>query len=178
MGLPFIIEIINILSLRLLNIEITPLALSKFRNYQINLYSGGYPKVNWKNWIDLLLDYPLVFLQFLIAPIPVIAIRKIPGIAYLMDGLFVTGLILIISSKIKKYYNNLWIVLSFIFMSLSSMYEFVITGAVRHRYIGIILILPVISEILTKQGKQNFTIRRKGKNDDRNFDVNYESTKY
>ncbi|MFW6017132.1 MAG: hypothetical protein ACOCRK_11895, partial [bacterium] len=154
--IPIIYGIINYVSTNYLNISITPSSLASFRNFQRNSYllSGAvYPEVFWKSWFDVIKDFPFLILQFLFAPFPIIVNMDFSNkITYLLDGIYVSFLISYLLLNIKKVFSNkLWLSIFIMFVSLNSMYEYYMTASIRHRYYGIILLIPMFSELITKR---------------------------
>ncbi|MFW6016812.1 MAG: hypothetical protein ACOCRK_10275, partial [bacterium] len=149
--LPIFFILAELLSQNIINNSLTPEGLASFRNYQGTLREGpgGYPPVNWTNWLDVIFYFPKLFLQFLVAPLPVIVkIDFWTKYAYFADGLFVVFIVVMLlfnNKKIRKY--KFWIFNIFIFISLTCMFEYFLTGAVRHRYPAILMMLPMLSSL-------------------------------
>lgn len=153
--LPLGFLMLNFISNYLLKIQISPESLSLFRNIQrINYFESGvtYPEVEWNSWLDLLLAFPGLFFQFLLAPFPVlIFIPFWTKLAYFADGLFllfVLFLFLISLKGVKKHY--LWITFIVIYLAMSSFFEFHLLGAVRHRFPATILLTVLVSRGLVQ----------------------------
>ncbi len=141
---------LNFLSQSILRISISPESLSLFRNVQrLNYFESGvtYPEVNWTSWLDLFLDFPGLFFQFLLAPFPVlIFIPFWTKIAYFADGLFTLfilflGVVLWKPAKSK----SLWLLFALIYIGMSCFFEFHLLGAVRHRLPSTLLIMGIVS---------------------------------
>ncbi|SHO64444.1 hypothetical protein [Algoriphagus zhangzhouensis] len=141
---------LNFLSQSILRISITPESLSLFRNVQrLNYFESGvtYPEVNWTTWFDLLLDFPGLFFQFLLAPFPVlIFIPFWSKLAYFADGLFTLFILflgLIVWKPTKT--RGLWLLFALLYIAMSCFFEFHLLGAVRHRLPATLLIMGAVS---------------------------------
>ena len=171
---PLLILIGNALSLKFLNIGISPNELANFRNYQRNSYLDSgmtYPSVYWNNWLDLILDVPGITMQFIYAPLPVIVnINFYSSVLYFVDALLMVVLtaILLLNSR-WNLKNHFWWGIICIFLIISSLFEYYLLGAVRHRYFIVLMVFPVIAEGI---------IRRREYNVDRSADVYNGKKKY
>lgn len=142
---------LNFISQALLKISISPESLALFRNVQrLNYFETGvtYPEVEWTSWFDLIISFPGLFFQFLLAPFPVlIFIPFWTKLAYFADGLyllFVLFLLLLTLNTIKNHW--LWITFILIYVAMSSFFEFHLLGAVRHRLPATILLTMLVSQ--------------------------------
>lgn len=150
---PLFFVALNYLSTSILNIPISPESLSLFRNVQrMNYFESGvtYPEVDWRTWLDLILDFPGLFFQFLLAPFPVIIFIPFwTKLAYFADGLYLLFLIFICLTfikNIKKY--SLWLIYIGVYVGMSAFFEFHLLGAVRHRLPATLLILSIAAQAL------------------------------
>lgn len=144
---------------RLFNIRIHPLSLMKFLNSRAReLFLGSpymYPYVIWYNWGDICKDVPGLVAQFLLAPLPVLVhTNPLHTFAYFIDALFVIGIFLLIGLHlvyIKRWFRYLfWLSAVGLFLVGSAVYEFHLLGAVRHRFFGILLLLPPVVDLLAQ----------------------------
>lgn len=139
----------------LYHISITPWGIANFRNSQTEVYSGSrfeYPTLHWTTWWDVISYSPLLLLQFLIAPLPVVKyISLTKSLAYTCDGLFVVMMVGIFLLGIKKNYKNyFWIFIFCLLWFCNGMFEYYITAAVRHRYEIILMILAGLTDAFCK----------------------------
>lgn len=153
-----LLVITSVFSITIINITLSPSGLASYRNYQsanVGLISSRYPFVQWNSWLDVLKDFPGLFAQFNLAPLPIITEGfKLMGYGYILDALFVLLLFVIILFNIKKIVKNkLWLVIILMFMGFSSMYEFYVTGAVRHRMPAILMLIAMVPICFRKKAK-------------------------
>ncbi|WP_146613714.1 hypothetical protein [Algoriphagus yeomjeoni] len=150
---PVVFVGLNAISKAILNIAITPKSLALFRNLQrLEYFESGvtYPEVFWSNWFDLILGFPGLFFQFLLAPFPVlIFIPFWTKIAYFADGLYLLA-ILFLSVLFVRYWKNygIWFLYIGIYLAMSSFFEFHLLGAVRHRLPATLLFLGIAASSL------------------------------
>lgn len=137
---------------KLFNLSVTPQGLSHFRNGQTIQYINtrySYPLIHWKNWLQVITYSPLLLLQFLFAPLPIVShIDPFKGLAYLADALYVIFLTFLFIIRINKNIkgNAFWIINILILWVLNGMFEYYINAAVRHRYYMIIMLIALITE--------------------------------
>jgi hypothetical protein len=149
--------IINFISLKLVNIEITPEKLSQFRNFQRTMFinSGvAYPEVSWSNWFQVLSDLPGLFLQFLVAPVPVIVFIDFwTKYFYFADSLLVLFLLGVIVFRMRYVLSRykLWMIIFIIFVLLNSIFEYHLYSAVRHRLAIVMFLIPLVSTLISKE---------------------------
>lgn len=165
---PLLFSIINLLSIKILNIPLSPIALSNFRNYQRIVYfeSGMvYPVVDWNTWWSMFIDLPGLVIQFMVAPLPILVeIDYLNSTIYFLDAIFILFLIAIILSNIKLLWENVtWVSIMLLLLIPSSIFEYYITGAVRHRYFIFLMIIPLVAYALEK------LVTRRIKNDGKLF---------
>lgn len=149
LGIPLIYMIINKVSSEILGIGLYPVNLQDFRNFQTLKYSESgivYPKVEWSSWFDVLKDYPALIVQFLLSPLPILVEYDfLNSIAYTLDALYVIIALILFLINIRNSYKNLfWVSIILVIIILSSMFEYFLTGAVRHRYVAIIMFIPLL----------------------------------
>ncbi|MEB2777506.1 hypothetical protein SYJ56_19480 [Algoriphagus sp. D3-2-R+10] len=148
---PVFFVALNYLSTSILNISISPESLTLFRNIQrMNYFESGviYPEVAWDNWLDVLLDFPGLFFQFLLAPFPVIIFIPFwTKLAYFADGLYLLAVLILSAFFIKQINKHgLWILYIVIYLAMSAFFEFHLLGAVRHRLPATLLILGLTAQ--------------------------------
>ncbi|WP_439475249.1 hypothetical protein [Algoriphagus formosus] len=147
---PVFIVGLNAVSSQLIGISITPESLSLFRNIQrINYFESGvtYPEVDWDSWLDLFIDFPGLFFQFLLAPFPIlIFIPFWTKLAYFADGLYTLAILLAMVffwRSIKS--NSTWFIFALLYLAMSCFFEFHLLGAVRHRLPATLLIMGIVA---------------------------------
>jgi len=124
--------------------------LSLFRNIQrINYFESGvtYPEVDWRSWFDLIVDFPGLFFQFLLAPFPIlIFIPFWTKLAYFADGLYTLGILLFLIFFWKDVKpNSIWFLFALLYVAMSCFFEFHLLGAVRHRLPATLLIMGIVA---------------------------------
>lgn len=151
LAFPLLFFGLNLISTSILKIPISPESLSLFRNVQrMNYYETGvtYPEVFWTNWLDVILDFPGLFLQFLLAPFPVlIFIPFWTKLAYFADGLYLLFqlfICLISFGQLKKH--SIWLIYIGVYVGMSAFFEFHLLGAVRHRLPATLLIIGLAAQ--------------------------------
>lgn len=165
MSSPLALIGIDVVSRKFINIGVSPQALSSFRTYQSNLWAYGglvFPPVKWYTWSDVLLEYPLIILQFLLAPLPIIVdVNPLTQGLFFIDVLFILAILLILVCSWKaliKY--SFWFIIPFIYIVMSAMFEFFLTGAVRHRYPAIVLLLPLATTLLSQRIRFRWGVKK------------------
>jgi len=148
--IPVFITGLNAVSSQLIGISITPESLSLFRNIQrINYFESGvtYPEVDWSSWFDLIVDFPGLFFQFLLAPFPIlIFIPFWTKLAYFADGLYTLGILLFLIFFWKDVKpNSIWFLFALLYVAMSCFFEFHLLGAVRHRLPATLLIMGIVA---------------------------------
>ncbi|MFW6009488.1 MAG: hypothetical protein ACOCP8_09520 [archaeon] len=152
-AIPLIFAILDLIAYSFFNISITPEGLAYLKTAKAEAWqghsAGTFPPVNWNTWFDVFIYLPKLFLQFLFAPFPIIVKTQFwTKYAYFIDGIYVTLLVVLLILHIKKIKNyKFWILIFIIYIGLSSMYEFLLSGAVRHRYFAVLMILPLVSSL-------------------------------
>jgi hypothetical protein len=161
---PFLILVAkqkNVLKLLMYSVIIFPLTLLLFqlvgfkfrvswfaylRNAGVeNFGSSGmtYGAVEWKTYLDILLDLPQLALQFLLSPLPILhSVNPFSMFTLVLDLVFVIFVLFgVLSIKLRV---SLMYIKMFVFsITLFSMWEFYIGGAVRHRFPLILMVLPL-----------------------------------
>jgi hypothetical protein len=135
----------------LTNYALTPEFLAMVRNVAVAGYSASghtYGAVEWSSFLDVLMDVPLLLTQFVVAPIPVLAeVNPMSMGLYLVDAVFVIlmlALCLVGMRYATRGARSLFLI-AIVGLVLSSVWEFFIGGAVRHRMPFIWLLLPLAS---------------------------------
>lgn len=146
---PLIYKFIDWFSTKSMGIALNVTSLREFRNEQMIRYINtgfAYPRVDWNSWMDILKDYPLLIAQFLFSPLPIlIEYDFLKSIGYTLDAFFVIIVLLLFLTNIRNNYKNtFWIVTLLAIMLLSSMFEYFLTGGVRHRYALILMFIPLL----------------------------------
>lgn len=162
---PLIYKLIDWFSTKFIRIGLNVTSLQDFRNMQMRRYLETglvYPEVSWTSWIDLFKDYPALIAQFLLSPLPIlIEYDFMESLAYTIDALYVIVILLLFLINLRNNYINIfWIVTLIVIIILSSMFEYFLTGGVRHRYVLIIMFIPIL-----------FSDKKGNYNDSRSFNV-------
>ncbi|EKF9831242.1 hypothetical protein O1D23_002745 [Vibrio cholerae] len=131
--------------------EITPEKLSYIRIHWSDLHGDEvYGVFEWNTWLDLLLDFPSLFLQYSLSPINILHNKdffSMLGAGF--DVLFLLPLYsIMIIALIKDWKNiakNPFFIFFIVTLTMSSIWEAYIGGAVRHRLVSILSILPITS---------------------------------
>lgn len=105
---------------------------------------GTYGIVQWDSFSDIFLDLPLLISQFLLAPLPILISKlDLNSTLYILDSLFVS-FVLIISLR-YVFSHKVILIFMIVTVSIFSIWEFHIGGAVRHRLILIMIIISISS---------------------------------
>ncbi|MEA1880680.1 MAG: hypothetical protein U9N11_08560 [Campylobacterota bacterium] len=129
-----------------MHISFTPEYFTQLRaRYQDVLGVHAYGAFEWHSYVDMVMDAPLLFLQFIFSPFPVLhRLNPLDFFAILLDVLFTIVIYLSViyaGIRVSKVYVFIFLLSSFMF----SMWEFYIFGAVRHRMPLVAILLPVAS---------------------------------
>lgn len=146
---PFIYKLIDWFSTKFIRIGLNVTSLQDFRNMQMRRYLDTglvYPEVVWNNWVDLLKDYIFLVAQFLLSPLPILVEYDfLNSIAYTIDAFYVIIVLILFFINLRKNYKNVfWVVTLLVIIILSSMFEYFLTGGVRHRYVLILMFIPLL----------------------------------
>jgi hypothetical protein len=129
-------------------------ALSDLRNEYIA--EGGdysYGNVYWQSYGDMLLDLPFLILQFILSPLPVFSSYNTSHMFLAnADMVFVLIILLIILADIRYHLKNHAALLSLalVFSVVFALYEYHLTGAVRHRMPMVIMLMIPASATLAR----------------------------
>ncbi|MDN3204756.1 hypothetical protein [Algoriphagus sediminis] len=139
---------LNFLAQKIVNIEITPEALSLFRNLQrLEYIKSGvtYPEVFWTNWFQVALDFPGLFFQFLLSPFPVVVFIPFwTKLAYFADGIYLLFILFVAFLSFRKWSKyGMWLLFAGIYVAMSAFFEFHLFGAVRHRLPATLLLMSI-----------------------------------
>jgi len=119
-----------------------------FRNASIEHYGGSgmtYGHVEWQSYTDILLDLPILALQFLLSPMPIMHdVNPLSLLMLFLDFIFVS-IVLFGALSVKFRVSGTYLKIFIFAITLFSMKEFFIGGAVRHRFPLILMILPIAS---------------------------------
>jgi hypothetical protein len=145
------IFIIPLLFSKLTSYQFTPEFFAYLRNVS-NSNHGilAYGTVEWSSYLDIVLDLPLLFFQFILSPFPILHERNpISFFAIFGDALYsilIYIAVLYAGFKLSRIYLFLFLVSAVIF----GIWEFHIAGAARHRMPLVAILLPVASYGLMK----------------------------
>ena len=144
---------------------------ARFRNASIEHYGGSgmtYGYVEWQTYSDLLLDLPVLALQFLLSPMPIMHdVNPLSLLMLFLDFIFVS-FVLFGALSIKFRVSGTYLKIFIYAITLFAMKEFFIGGAVRHRFPLILMILPlasmyyshVIASLLRHRQKQQLPVSK------------------
>lgn len=136
----------------LTNLTFSPEFFSYLRNSANENYgeSGmAYGIVEWRSYFDIFKDLPLLVLQFLLSPFPILHNNNpLTMAAHFFDAIFVSFVLLICFINSKKHRPIIGFVI--ITSALFSIWEFYLGGAVRHRFPLIALLLPLAAYSISK----------------------------
>ena len=145
------IFIIPLLFSKLTSYQFTPEFFAYLRNAS-NEHHGilAYGKVDWSSYLDIVLDLPLLFFQFILSPFPILHERNpISFFAIFGDALYsilIYIAVLYAGFKLSRLYLFIFVVSAVLF----GIWEFHIGGAVRHRMPLVAILLPIASYGLVK----------------------------
>jgi len=132
----------------LTSFEFTP---EFFRNLRNDLYlhfgdnQMTYGYVEWNSYFDILKDLPMLFLQFIFSPLPILHhSNPLRMLAAFIDMLYIGGIYffaLYAGLKVSKIYLFIFFVSAILF----SIWEFHLGGAIRHRMPLVMILLPAAS---------------------------------
>lgn len=104
-----------------------------------------YGKVIWNNYVDLIIDLPMLFFQFILSPLPIMhSVNPLALTSVFIDMIFCVFIyILALFSGFKLNKAFMFVFIFVLLSSIFSIWEFYITAAVRHRMPLVALILPL-----------------------------------
>ena len=113
-----------------------------------------YGTVNWTTYFDIVKDLPLLVLQFILSPLPILHNQNPLALKLLLIDVIFVALVLFSASRVKLRFSNIYWANIYSSCRDFSIWEFYIGGAVRHRLPLIIMMLPVatlyLSTVLSK----------------------------
>lgn len=155
-----IFPLVSLVAPSIIGHEIGPAQFSFIRNALVNQfeYTGFvYGKVEWENYLDMILDLPLLFLQFMLAPWPILhSTSPLKMIAAFIDLVFC--LVIYSSLLFKPRQTKPYLVIFLIFAITFSLWEFFVPDAIRHRLALMLLLLPHAATIWSS-AFQNYFIK-------------------
>jgi|GEM_PF-5771428 len=110
------------------------------------VYGGDFA---WTSFLEMALSLPLLFLQFILAPLPIL--HSNPPLqmkALVLDLLYCLPIYLAAIVMFKQARGIVMMVLAG--LVLFSLWEFYIGGAVRHRFPLLFVLIPLVSAMLTR----------------------------
>lgn len=140
--------------------DISPEKLSAIRASWSEMHAiEVYGVFNWHSWLDVVMDYPLLLLQYLLSPIPILHQKDVFNmIAASLDVIFLMPVyycvILLLIMRNRVLISSPFMIISLVTILLSSLWEAYIGGAVRHRMISMLLLFPLVSFHLTYSNKK------------------------
>ena len=154
--------------------EITPQILSSIRSAWAQMHGiEVYGVFEWNTWLDVVMSFPSLFIQYLTSPLPVLHSKPMANmLMYSLDFLFLMPLYLMLvfymlfsKEKLHKIRFSILFIVFMVLTVLSSIWEGYIGGAVRHRLISIICIMPLYSYLLVSFSSDlaNFIARNNSK---------------
>ena len=126
--------------------QFSPAFFSYLRNAANENYGETgmtYGLVNWSTYLDILLDLPLLVLQFILSPLPILHKVSPLSLKFLLADLVYVVFILFGAFSIKVKHSQNYIKMFFCLIAIFSIWEFYIGGAVRHRFPLIMMLLPL-----------------------------------
>lgn len=138
----------------------SPAALSDLRNEYIA--EGGdysYGNVYWESYGDVIKDLPFLIMQFILSPLPIFSSYDTSHMFLAnADMVFVFILLLIILIDIRYHLKNHPAILSLalVFAVVFALYEYHLTGAVRHRMPMVMMfMIPAAATLARLTWKKN-----------------------
>lgn len=139
--------------INLSEIKINPQEMGAIRNGQIERHGNllTYPKVIWNSYFDILIDSFLLILQFLLSPIPILYENTSQiGLFMWLDSFYLIGIYILFLLNLFNKKALSWKLMILTFIITNSIYEYFITGAVRHRMLIMPMIFIISAEYLVK----------------------------
>jgi hypothetical protein len=143
----------------------TPEGFTKLRQYYLGKFGSTgmmYGAGVFHSYFDLAAFVPSMFLQYMLAPIPVLASMGSQfGTTDVIDEVFILILVLYLLGKVKFLINNR--VVGFLFVSFlltvlpMSVFEFYLSSVPRHRMTSIFLLIVMASIIYVANNSKSFS---------------------
>lgn len=149
----------------LTNVKLNPSYLAYFRQENILKHGDNlnvYGSYTWSSFTDLLKDGPLLFFQFLLAPLPIVWKGNfLSMILASLDAFIIVFLLLIILFYIKLVWKKyfLWFACIIMFFAIFGLVEFHITAALRHRLPGTIMLIVLCAQLLFDKEKREVHVK-------------------
>lgn len=128
--------------------EFNPAFFRNVRNQAYTHFGGNqmtYGFVVWNTYLDILKDMPMLFLQFILAPFPILHnVNPLKLLAISVDMLF-SMVIYFFALYAGLRFSKIYLFIFIVSAALFSIWEFHIGGAVRHRMPLLMILLPAAS---------------------------------
>lgn len=145
---PFLILIVPFAFTNLTGYSFSPEFFAYLRNSANDIYGDSgmvYGLVEWHSYIDIIFDLPLLFLQFILSPLPILHnINPLNLFAIFIDSIFCLIIYLLVF-KVQWKLSKVFVIIFIISSAIFSIWEFYIGGAVRHRMPLVAILLPLAS---------------------------------
>ncbi len=141
----------------LLKYQLTPQWLSKVRTIRIGNIEGEgdtYGYVQWNSFADVFADVPLLSLQFLLSPLPIVAdVNPIDKFTIFVDSLVVLALLVVLVMFLRTVFKRYpaWVMMILVYVLLLGTYEYHLTGAVRHRFPVVLMLACLVAQLIADQ---------------------------
>lgn len=135
------------------NYTFSPSFFSYLRNSANEQYAESgfvYGIVEWKSYLDIIRDIPLLFLQFIFSPIPILHNIKATSMFAIFTDVVYCSLIYIFTLYAGFKVNKIYLLVFFVVGGIFSIWEFYIGGAVRHRIPIVAMLMPVAAFGISK----------------------------
>ncbi|KMQ52125.1 hypothetical protein CHISP_1114 [Chitinispirillum alkaliphilum] len=134
-----------------INYSISVAWIDYVRNMRFEEYTSGltYGGVAWGGVTDVISDIPVLTAQFLFSPLPIVSEADPFSMkTALIDCVFIIAVLLIFLVFGLKQFRGLllWFGFMTILLIASAVWEFYLTGAVRHRMPVVMMLLPPASK--------------------------------
>lgn len=144
----FLLLSVGILTVKHLGLSylFSPEGMANARNFRVEEYMGQtYKPVHWKAWVDVFVDLPILLIYFMSSPLVVIS-NPFYMLIGSIDAFFVLlvmllNVVLLIKGRLEKG-GKRWLFVALISSSSLALYEFYVSGAVRHRMPIVLMLLP------------------------------------
>lgn len=143
----------------LTHVKLNPSYLAYFRQENIVKHGDNlnvYGSYSWSSSTDLVSDGPLLFFQFLLAPLPIVWTGNFTNmILASLDAFIIVFLLLVILFHFKQVLMHyfLWLACIIMFFAIFGLVEFHITAALRHRLPGTIMLITLAAKLLFDKDK-------------------------